>query len=1230
MVYAEYFLRDAKVRKPSGLIDKPDVSIILPTYSRAKSGLLVRAIESVLAQSFQSFELIVMDDGSSDGTEDILADYVRADSRVIHVRHEDNCGLPALRVNEGLMLSRGRYCAYQFDDDRWTQQALQILVAALDKNLSFKVAYGQCLFFENGNERLSGEPFNYSRLLESNFIANNSLIHCRSLFERFGGYDMHLVMRRLCDWDLWLRWGRQVRFLFVDELVSLVEIATEGALGKTVPLDTLAARSIMTRNRNHLLRPDMLKNYELDSLDHLKHLGIDKTEEIWRKLVAPYQSRHRTIWPKVALRTERRTHVLVTKAHFDTTVDITINNFSEVLADDFAFTFIPQAQVDKAAIRFCDILLLHRTIDFHAQNLANIAHEQGKCVVFLMDDDLLTIHELSEEFSYLAPGAPCRETLEKLISDADLVITYSPLMQESVKSLNTRNVRLETNIKEKWLEAAKIRHSAGLGITPDSFLPLKIGFAGGEARKEEFVALWPALVAASRQLKSKVEFHFWGFAPTQIDQLESSSYCEGFTFSYNEYLDRLTTSGFDVMIVPLFAQMKAKRAKCPIKFLESTAAGAVGVYSDVEPYQVVQHGITGFKCENTVDAWIDAILKAANSTFDQRLSMHAAAYDYVNRVYTSEQQAYLLSATLNAAKLHAKLRRPSESGRPRIAYFCHSPYLGGAENHLLRHALIAQSFKFEPILVFPASAIGIQDEMQRRASKAGIRVAYLPLIVETETNNRVLDESAISEISSWLVENQISLVHSVTLMQELGEASKRKEIAHVASFYATNSVDYAGIEHCDIIHSDSLFYANKWATVLGVPSRCILSYVPEEFFNIGIETARSEHSNWSKRKLRIGMFGTLQPRKGQLKAVEAIGRLHHEHGIEIYLDIFGYDHFFQDYVDECKSIALHYKVDKYVKFHGFVQNTAMMLRTVDIVLCASDWESMPQTILEGMAARKLIVSPLVGGVGEILSNKCGIVIDNNSAEEICIGLLRAIRLDASDLKSRLELSQAVVQAECSKSSVANSLFKMYIFTQDKSYRRSSGDEGKLVVGHLYKQVSAHRSSRMTRVASFLKRKDVLWESISPVFAELKSYTAQHFKKSFRTRFILSDDLRATQYREYDIPVNVVGLSKVSLAICPLLRASQGTVGIEIVSSVQRVVAQVSIQLSAIQPATPTDFIMPAPLFGLGDTWLLRVFVKNADVPVAIYELVNYSIVSRRVDYMPFVCLQATGSSTASC
>lgn len=1020
MIRAGYFMREHRVSHAPRLIPDPQVSIILPTFCRGDSGLLARAIDSVLSQSFSSFELIVMDDGSTDSTADLVSAYVKSDDRVIHVRHDTNCGLPALRVNEGLLMARGELCAYQFDDDQWTKTFLATMTGALRKNPGFQVAYGLCRLTVPGAQQMLGGPFNYARLVTENYFANNSVVHHRGVFERWGGYDMHVVMRRRCDWDLWVRWGRHTPFLFVDEVVSMVEARRPESIGKTCLADGFAMRAHMALERDHRLRPDALKSYVIDDLDHLKHLGERKVESIWRQQVAPYLSRFRHIWTAVRPPHTQPLHVLVSKGGYASTFDITVGNFAESLAGDFVFTFVPESQTDEAAVRCADILLLHRTTDERAAHLAEIARRQGKAVVFLMDDDLLSLHEVAKDFSWLAPGTPRRLALERVIRSADLVITYSRLMRESIQELNPRNVLLETNIRRKWLAGAKSRVNQADCVS-EAEGPVKIGFAGGPAHRDELAVLWPAIVEASHRLGARAEFHFWGFMPAGLEELQSPCHCEPFTPSYEQYLTSLTSAGLDVMIAPLFGDKRAKQAKCPIKFLEITAAGAAGVYSDVEPYRPVVDGVNGFKCENTVESWSAAILNAASLAPAERKRLIAQAIQTVERDYTSEAQAPRVAATLEAAVLQSLLNR-AHSGKPRIAYFCHSPYLSGAGNRILGYASLAQAFQCEPVLVLP-SGVGTAEVMQERAAAAEIAVAYLPLKAETEIDvSRPLDESTIAETQQWLRQNGIGLVHSFNLMREVGAAARSLGIPHVASLYETYSRNPAGVDHCDVVHSDTLFYADCWGEVLNAPARRIMSYVPERYFD-----ARDSQSGPPAGAGRpiIGLFGSVQPRKGQLHAVEAIGLLKKQFDAAVELRFFGHDHFDPAYLAACKEMAERYGVSSQVSFRGFATDTAEAMRGIDVVLGASECGSIPQAILEAMAAGRLVIAPSAGGIADVLSNGTGIPMPDNTPASIRDALAKALRLTAAEWRDRTHLAREVVRQECSKYPVATDLFRLY-------------------------------------------------------------------------------------------------------------------------------------------------------------------------------------------------------------
>ncbi|HEX7906874.1 MAG TPA: glycosyltransferase [Paraburkholderia sp.] len=629
MLQARFFLADQVINEHPSRREKPRVSVILPTFCRGDNGLLERAIESVLSQSFADFELLIIDDGSTDKTAEVCARYVHEDRRVVHIRHDMNSGLPALRVNEGIMLARGEYIAYQFDDDVWTADALKLRVEGLDANPDYGVAYGRASVVHGDQVGHLGGPFDFSKLLNENYIANNTVMHRKSLFEQYGGYDMHLVMRRLCDWDLWLRWARETRFLFIDAVLSHVEGMMEGSLGLTAHQDQFSSRFMIGMDRNKLLTPENLPAYQVDDLSIFESLGKEKLNEIWRQNFAPFRERREYLRDVIQPIRPARLNVLVTKAHFDTNVDITITNLSQHLRDRYTFTYIPSAQLDVHALQTADIVIFHRTMDDHAEKMLKAAKALGKATAYLMDDDLLTMHELNDEFVYLRPGQPTFKSLTSHLALADVTIAYSRLMEESASKYSQNVAQLTTNIESRWLKQIERPNNARL----------RIAFAGGGARKDEMTVLREAITKLSRKYEDKLEFHFWGCKPEGIEDIPSPVFFEPFTFSYNEYLGRLTKAGFDIVLVPLFAEKRAKAAKCPIKFLEGTAAGAIGLYSDTEPYAAVEDGVTGFKCDNKPKAWVKAIERAIKMRPSERTAMLERARKVVLDRFSSEAQA---------------------------------------------------------------------------------------------------------------------------------------------------------------------------------------------------------------------------------------------------------------------------------------------------------------------------------------------------------------------------------------------------------------------------------------------------------------------------------------------------------------------------------------------------------------------------------------------------------------
>ena len=180
----------------------PLVSVIIPTYNR---GWIVReAIDSVLAQDFNNFELIVVDDGSTDDTADILDDYRER----ITVLTQLNRGVSAAR-NRGIRSSSGRFIAFLDSDDRWLPQKLSRQIDFYDSHPDAQICQTEEIWIRNGrrvnpktrHRKPSGKIF--ERSLELCLVSPSAVMIRRDLFERVGLFDENLPACE--DYDMWLR-----------------------------------------------------------------------------------------------------------------------------------------------------------------------------------------------------------------------------------------------------------------------------------------------------------------------------------------------------------------------------------------------------------------------------------------------------------------------------------------------------------------------------------------------------------------------------------------------------------------------------------------------------------------------------------------------------------------------------------------------------------------------------------------------------------------------------------------------------------------------------------------------------------------------------------------------------------------------------------------------------------------------------------------------------------------
>lgn len=208
------------------MINKPLVSIVIATYNMAQ--FLPFAVRSVLAQTYDNIEVIIVDDGSTDHTSEVAQPFL-ADARVQY-HCQVNQGQAAAK-NRGIKESHGDFIAFLDADDMWFPEKLELQIPLFLRSETLGVVYArlQCID-ELGKELPDLSDAHYmlyrgrvtDRLLLANFIRFGTSVVRRECFERFGGFKEDLRMG--IDYDLWLRFSTQYEFDYVDRPLLLYRI----------------------------------------------------------------------------------------------------------------------------------------------------------------------------------------------------------------------------------------------------------------------------------------------------------------------------------------------------------------------------------------------------------------------------------------------------------------------------------------------------------------------------------------------------------------------------------------------------------------------------------------------------------------------------------------------------------------------------------------------------------------------------------------------------------------------------------------------------------------------------------------------------------------------------------------------------------------------------------------------------------------------------------------------
>lgn len=215
------------------------VSVIIPTYNRSEK--LKKSIESVLQQTYQNIELLIIDDGSTDDTQEMVEGM--NDDRINYIKLPQNMGVSVAR-NEGVLRASAELIAFQDSDDLWRADKLERQMVYWKEHPEFSMIYCAYLYHKRGfsgrfpnegKEGLEGDIFPY--ILRKNTIGTPTMLFRKDCFLEIGGFNTE--RKCLEDWEFALRFAESYMIGFVDEILLDV-FFTEGSIStlRTEYIDT--------------------------------------------------------------------------------------------------------------------------------------------------------------------------------------------------------------------------------------------------------------------------------------------------------------------------------------------------------------------------------------------------------------------------------------------------------------------------------------------------------------------------------------------------------------------------------------------------------------------------------------------------------------------------------------------------------------------------------------------------------------------------------------------------------------------------------------------------------------------------------------------------------------------------------------------------------------------------------------------------------------------------------
>jgi glycosyltransferase involved in cell wall biosynthesis len=251
----------------------PLISVVIPAYKRGH--VVERTVRSILEQTHQDFEILVVDDGSGDDTESVVSALSREDPRIRYFRHETNRGAQAAR-NTGAKAAKGEWITFLDSDDYFTPSSLEvrILTARQEK---VKVIHSECEVLRKGESRtaygiLPLKGYVYREILTDPGSLFSGLLVAKEALEKVGYLDEQIISYQ--DWDTVIRLAKYYSFGFVAEPTFIYDCCGDDTISQNLVREAEGYRQVFNKH----------------FFEIVKHLGPRTIAHHYRAIADRYQT----------------------------------------------------------------------------------------------------------------------------------------------------------------------------------------------------------------------------------------------------------------------------------------------------------------------------------------------------------------------------------------------------------------------------------------------------------------------------------------------------------------------------------------------------------------------------------------------------------------------------------------------------------------------------------------------------------------------------------------------------------------------------------------------------------------------------------------------------------------------------------------------------------------------------------------------------------------------------